>query len=142
MIFVDSSVWIDYLRNHETLQTKRLDSILGNERVVIGDLVMAEVLQGCNDLKTFNDTVQLFKRSDFVIVCGYQVAMVAARNYISLRSKGITVRKTIDTLIATRCILNGYELLHNDRDFLPFEQYLGLKCVIPGADHGTPSTDH
>ena len=66
MIFVDSSVWIDYLRDLETLQTKRLDSILGNERVVVGDLVIAEVLQGCNDSKTFNDTVRLFQRSDFV----------------------------------------------------------------------------
>ena len=129
MIFVDSSVWIDYLREYETLQTKKLDAILGNERVVVGDLVIAEVLQGCNDPKTFKDTVRLFRRADFVIVGGYQVVIEAARNYISLRSKGITVRKTIDTLIATRCILNEYELLHNDRDFIPFEVHLGLKCV-------------
>ena len=130
MIFVDSSVWIDYLRNLETIQTLKLESIFGKERVVVGDLVIAEVLQGCNDSKIFNDTVQLFWRSDFVIVGGYEVVVEAARNYIVLRSKGITVRKTIDTLIATRCILNGYELLHNDRDFIPFETHLGLKCVI------------
>jgi predicted nucleic acid-binding protein len=130
MIFVDSSVWIDYLNDLETPQTKRLESILGNERVVIGDLVMAEVLQGCNDTKTFNETVQLFERSDFVIVGGYPIVLEAARNYIALRSKGITIRKTIDTLIATRCILSGFELLHNDRDFLPFEKHLGLKCII------------
>ncbi len=130
MIFVDSSVWIDYLRDLETRQTQKLESILGNERVVVGDLVIAEVLQGCNDSKTFNETVRLFQRSDFVIVGGYQVVLEAARNYIALRSKGVTVRKTIDTLIATRCILSGFELLHNDRDFLPFEEHLGLKCVI------------
>lgn len=130
MIFVDSSVWIDYLRDNETLHTRKLDSILGNERVVVGDLVVAEVLQGCIDSKTFNETVQLFQRSDFVTVGGYQVVLEAARNYITLRSKGITVRKTIDTLIATRCILDGFELLHNDRDFLPFEKHLGLKCII------------
>ncbi len=130
MIFVDSSVWIDYLRDLETVQTQELDSILGNKRVVIGDLVIAEVLQGCDDPKTFNETVRLFRRSDFVIVGGYQVVLEAARNYIALRSKGITIRKTIDTLIATRCILNGYELLHNDRDFIPFETHLGLKCVV------------
>lgn len=129
MIFVDSSVWVDYLRDLDTLQTKKLDSILGKERVVVGDLVIAEVLQGCNDSKIFNDTVRLFQRSDFVIVGGYRVVLEAAHNYIALRSKGITVRKTIDTLIATRCILSGYELLHNDRDFLPFEEHLGLKCV-------------
>ncbi len=130
MIFVDSSVWIDYLRDFETPQTIILDSILGKERVVVGDLVIAEVLQGCNDPKTFNETVQLFQRADFVIVGGYPLVLESARNYITLRSKGITVRKTIDTLIATRCILNGYELLHNDRDFLPFEVHLGLRSVI------------
>ncbi len=129
MIFVDSSVWIDYLRDLETEHIRKLDSILGKQRVVVGDLVIAEVLQGCNDLKTFNDTVQLFRRSDFVAVGGYHVVLEAARNYIFLRSNGITVRKTIDTLIATRCILNEYELLHNDREFAPFEKYLGLRTV-------------
>ncbi len=129
MIFVDSSVWIDYLRQLETQQTQKLDSILGNERVVVGDLVIAEVLQGCNDAKVFNDTVQLFQQADFVIVGGYPLALEAARNYIALRTKGITIRKTIDTLIATRCILSGFELLHNDRDFIPFEEHLGLKCI-------------
>jgi predicted nucleic acid-binding protein len=130
MIFVDSSVWIDYLRDLETPQTKKLDLILSKERVVIGDLVIAEVLQGCTDLKIFNETVLLLQRADFVIIGGYHLALEAARNYITLRSKGVTVRKTIDTLIATRCILSGFELLHNDRDFLPFEEHLGLKCVI------------
>lgn len=130
MIFVDSSVWIDYLRDLETEQTEKLDSILGNKRVVIGDLVIAEVLQGSRGAKNFNDAVQLFRRMDFVIVGGYQVVLEAARNYISLRSRGITVRKTIDCLIATRCILSGFELLHNDRDFVPFEEHLGLRCLI------------
>jgi predicted nucleic acid-binding protein len=129
MIFVDSSVWIDYLRDQETVQTQKLELILGNKRVVIGDLVVAEVLQGCNDAKVFDETVELLRRPDFVIVGGYPVALEAARNYILLRSQGITVRKTIDCLIATRCIMSGYELLHNDRDFIPFEEYLGLKCV-------------
>lgn len=130
MIFVDSSVWIDYLRDRDTRQTRELDSILGNERVVVGDIVLAEVLQGCSDSKAFNETLRLFRRLDFITVGGYEVALEAARNYIALRSVGVTVRKTIDTLIATRCILSGFELLHNDRDFVPFEKHLGLKCVV------------
>lgn len=129
MIFVDSSVWIDYLRDLETPQTEKLDAVLGKQEVVIGDLVVAEVLQGCNDPKIFNETRQLLERANFVVVGGYDLAVEAARNYVLLRSKGVTIRKTIDTLIATRCILSGFELLHNDRDFLPFERYLGLKCV-------------
>lgn len=130
MIFVDSSVWIDYLRDLATPQTTKLDDLLGNEIVVIGDLIIAEVLQGCDSDKTFRETLRLFNRLDLVVVGGHDVAIEAAKNFRVLRAMGITVRKTIDTLIATRCIVSGYELLHNDRDFIPFEQHLGLKTAI------------
>jgi predicted nucleic acid-binding protein len=130
MIFVDSSVWIDYINSSDTPQTEKLDSILGNRPVAIGDLVFTEVLKGCNDPEVFKTTVRLLGLGHFIVVGGYQVALQASRNYITLRAKGITVRKTIHTLIATRCIVNNYELLHDDRDFLPFEEHLGLKCVM------------
>jgi predicted nucleic acid-binding protein len=129
MIFVDSSVWIDYLSDHDTMQTRLLDSILGRDRVVIGDFVLTEVLQGCRSEKDFRETLSLFRRLDIVTVGGYDVAVAAAKNYRILRDLGITVRKTIDTLIATRCILSKFDLLHNDRDFVPFEKHLGLKCL-------------
>ncbi len=130
MIFVDSSVWIDYINNASTPQTEKLDDILGVKPVVIGDLVFTEVLQGCGDPKVFKETAKLLGLANFVIVGGYDVALQASRNYIALQAKGITIRKTIDTMIATRCIISGYELLHSDRDFIPFEQHLGLKSVI------------
>jgi predicted nucleic acid-binding protein len=129
MIFVDSSVWIDYINNADTPQTSLLDSILGNEPIVVGDLVLTEVLQGCSDPKVFKQVERLFGLADFVVVGSYRVALEAARNYVKLRTRGVTVRKTIDTLIATRCILSNFELLHNDSDFLPFEEHLGLKCI-------------
>jgi predicted nucleic acid-binding protein len=131
MIFVDSSVWVDYLRAIETPQTAKLDAILGVEHIVVGDLVYAEVLQGCRDPRSFEETLRLLRLADFIIVGGRDVAVEAARNFIKLRSLGVTVRKTIDTLIATRCLINGLKLLHNDRDFIPFETYLGLKSAIP-----------
>jgi predicted nucleic acid-binding protein len=130
MIFVDSSVWIDYINDLDSAHTEKLEQILGRREVVVGDLVLAEVLQGCNDPKLFKETVRLFRLADFVVVGSYRIAVEASLNYIALRAKGITIRKTVDTLIATRCIVDKYELLHNDRDFLPFEEHLGLKCVI------------
>ncbi len=130
MIFVDSSVWIDYINDLDAAHTEKLERILGRQEVVVGDLVLAEVLQGCSDPKLFKETVRLFRLADFVVVGSYRIAIEASRNYIALRAKGITIRKTVDTLIATRCIIDNYELLHNDRDFLPFEEHLGLKCVI------------
>lgn len=130
MIFVDSSVWIDYINNARTPQTEKLDDILGVKPVAVGDLVFAEVLQGCGDPKLFKETARLLGLANFIVVGSYEVALQASRNYIALRAKGITIRKTIDTMIATRCIISGFELLHNDRDFIPFEKHLGLKCVI------------
>jgi predicted nucleic acid-binding protein len=60
---------------------------------------------------------------------GHEIAIQAAKNYRALRALGVTVRKTIDAMIATRCIESGYDLLHGDRDFEPFVQHLGLRVV-------------
>ena len=130
MILVDSSVWIDFVNARETIQTLKLKEILGVEQVAIGDIILAEVLQGCLNDKEFNETLEMFDRLDFVSLGGYRLCLEAAQNYRKLRSLGYRVRKTIDAIIATRCILNGYTLLHNDRDFIPFEKHLGLKCLI------------
>lgn len=131
MTIVDSSVWIDFFGARETPQTDKLKVLLGKTQVGIGDLILAEILQGCADSKVFSETLETLGRLDFVTLGGYRVCVEAARNYIKLRTLGYTVRKTIDTIIATRCIISGFQLLHNERDFLPFEKHLGLKSVIP-----------
>ncbi|MBV9240491.1 MAG: VapC toxin family PIN domain ribonuclease, partial [Acidobacteria bacterium] len=87
------------------------------------------VLQGCLTPNEFNETLRVLGRLTLIDIVGHEVAVEAARNYGLLRARGITVRKTIDTLIATRCIVNNIRLLHSDRDFLPFEAHLGLKCI-------------
>jgi predicted nucleic acid-binding protein len=129
MILVDASVWIDYFRNAETPQVAILDSLFGRSRLAVGDLIAAEVLQGVRDPREFKQvkaTLDAFAHIDLV---GYALAVKASENYRLLRSKGITIRKTIDTLIATRCIEDNLTLLHADRDFLPFELHLGLKVA-------------
>jgi len=129
VILVDSSVWIDYFRGSATPQTNRLDSLLGNEPLAMGDLILTQVLQGFATEREFNNARRLLAALDFVILGGVDVALAAARNYRKLRALGITVRKTIDTVIATRCILSGYTLLHSDRDFDIFEKHLALRCI-------------
>ena len=129
MILADSSVWIDFLRGAATPQALTLRSLLGTKRISVGDLIVAEVLQGCVVPRQFSDTLRLMSRLNLVTIGGHEVAVEAARNHLRLREKGITPRKTIDTLIATRCIVSGYELLHSDRDFDHFEKHLGLRCV-------------
>lgn len=129
MILVDSSVWIDFFRNKPTLQAEWLDRNLGVEGLVVGDLVLAEVLQGFKDDKGFNEAKRLLGQLEQVIVGGTELAIQAARNYRALRSVGVTVRGTVDVLIATRCLTDGFLLLHSDRDFDAFEQHLGLRVV-------------
>ncbi len=129
MILVDSSVWIDYINGIATSQTDALHRLLGEEQLLIGDLILAEVLQGFQDQRTFNVVRGLLTSLEIVSLCDPEIAVQAASNFRTLRRLGVTVRKTIDTIIATRCIADGYELLHNDRDFDPFVRHLGLKVV-------------
>lgn len=129
MILVDSSVWIDYFRGVESPHTNRLDALFGTKQIVVGDLILTEVLQGFAVEHEFYNALDLFKTVHLVRLGGFLLSVQAAINFQRLRAKGFTVRKTIDSLIATRCIVSNLELLHNDRDFLPFEEHLGLKCV-------------
>ena len=129
MILVDSSVWADYFNGATTAQTDRLDSLLGREPLAIGDLILTEVLQGFASDRDFNQARRMLTSLTIVELGGEEIAIQAARNFRALRRRGITVRKTIDTVIATRCIEDGYALLHNDRDFDPFAKHLGLRVV-------------
>lgn len=130
MILVDSSVWIDYFRGRSNAQTELLDTLLGKEPLAVGDLILAEVLQGFNDEREFNQARRLMTSLVVIDLGGREVALQAAKNFRSLRSLGVTVRKTIDVVIATRCIHNQIPLLYGDRDFDPFVQHLGLSSAL------------
>lgn len=136
MILVDSGVWIDYFRGTATPQTDQLDSLLGNEPTATGDLILTEVLQGFISDRDFNQAKNLMTSLVVVDLAGQATAIQAARNFRMLRSLGITMRKTIDTviatLIATRCIESGLPLLYSNRGFDPFVRHLGLRSMLPG----------
>jgi predicted nucleic acid-binding protein len=129
LILVDSSVWIGYLRGVETRQTEKLDRLLGREPLAIGDLFLMEVLQGIDSDREFHEVLRLLTTLTLVELGGSDLAVQAARNFRSLRQRGVTVRKTVDTVIATRCIETGFTLLYDDRDFDGFAKYLGLKVA-------------
>ena len=130
MILVDTSVWIDYFKGTITTQTQLLDSLLDHEFLAIGDLILTEVLQGFTNDRDFNEATKMLTSLIVVELGGQEIAIQAANNFRALRNLGVTVRKTIDTVIATRCIESGYDLLHNDRDFDPFAKHLGLRVVV------------
>jgi len=129
MIVVDSSVWIDYFNGRITKQTYLLDSLLGREPIVIGDLILTEVLQGFREDRDFNKAKGLLDCLLFRPMLGRELAVRSAENYRHLRKLGVTVSKTIDVMIATFCIENGLPLLHNDKDFEPMTKHLQLETL-------------
>jgi len=126
VIVVDSSVWIDFLNGRKAAHVERLRAIFGADEIVVGDLMLCEVLQGLESERAARDVEALLRRFDIVPMAGDAIAVAAARNFRSLRRRGITVRKTIDMLIGTWCIENRRPLLHNDSDFHPMARHLGL----------------
>jgi len=126
MIVVDSSVWIDFLNGRNAPHVRLLRRSLGNDDIIVGDLMLCEILQGLASERAARDVEALLRRFVVVSMVGEAIAVAAARNFRSLRARGITVRKTIDLLIGTWCIENRTPLLHNDSDFRPMGHHLGL----------------
>jgi predicted nucleic acid-binding protein len=130
---VDSSVWIDYFRGNPTPQTDKLDQLLGYRPVATGDLILAEVLQGFARDRDFNQAKTLLFSLSVVELGGQHVVIRAAENVRELRKLGVTIRKTIATIIATCCIESDHALLYSDRDFEPFVKHLGLCSAMTEA---------
>jgi predicted nucleic acid-binding protein len=131
VVVVETSVWVDYFRNAPTPHCNWLDDAMGRRPLGITDLSLCEVLQGIPREREFQRVKDYLSRFNLHRCVGGDMAVATARHYRTLRAAGITIRKTIDSLIATYCIERGYWLLHNDRDFDPFEAHLGLKVVHP-----------
>jgi hypothetical protein len=131
VVIVDTTVWIDYFRGRRTVQTEWLNQALGVTRVGLCDLILCEILQGMQSDADAATVLAEMSSFDLLDTGGMDLAVAAARNYRRLRARGHTVRKTIDCLIATLCLREGHELLHNDRDFDPFEAVLGLRIIHP-----------
>ncbi len=129
MIVVDSSVWIDYFNGVEGSETDHLDDLLSRDLVLIGDLIVTEVLQGFRSDEDFRTVSRLLGQLAYADLGGREVAFAAAQHYRRLRRSGVTVRKTIDVVIATFCILGGHRLLYTDRDFDPMVKQLGLQSA-------------
>ena len=126
MILVDSSVWIEYLRGSDAPEAGLLDRALSEERLVVGDLIYLKVMRGVRDAQIARVGRQL-RTCEFQALGGRATIEAAVDHHRMLRARGITIRRTIDIVIATHCILNDLRLLHRDHDFDPFEQHLGLQ---------------
>ena len=131
MLVVDSTVWIDYFNGAETPQAGFLHRVLDKTPILVGDLILAEVLQGFRHEADFEAARRALAKFTQAQMVSPALAVQSARNYRFLRQKGVTVRKTMDCLIATYCIENDHELLHSDSDFDSYEKHLGLLVAHP-----------
>lgn len=129
MIVVDSSVWIDYFNGVDSRTTDRLDALLGVEPLAVGDLILTEVLQGFRNDAHYRTAKELMTSLTVFELLGQALAIKSADNYRVLRARGITVRRTVDVIIATYCIERELPLLFEDKDFLPFARELGLRVA-------------
>jgi predicted nucleic acid-binding protein len=131
MVVVDTSVLIDYFRAVDTKETALLDTFIDADvEVLISDLVLMELLQGVRTEQQAQTVLQELSFYRTITIAGPDCAIQAAQHYRKLRGIGITARKSIDTLIATRCILDEIPLLFSDRDFVPFVKHLGLISAV------------
>ncbi len=126
MIVVDSSVWISTLRNEDVAAVRKFRAIDDNNLVLVGDLILLELLQGARDDTHASRLERNLRQFEIVTMLDARLAVRAAQNFRTLRSRGIILRKTIDLIIATFCLAHGYALLHQDRDFDPLVEHLGL----------------
>ena len=131
MVIVDTTVWVDYFQGTRNPETDWLNIELDRQRLGLTDLILCEALQGVRDDVAAKEVERSLLRLDVFETGGVTLAREAARNYRTLRSRGHTVRKTIDCLIATFCLRGQHSLLHRDRDFDAFEQFLELSVVHP-----------
>jgi predicted nucleic acid-binding protein len=129
VILVDSSVWIDHLRNAVTGPVSQLRSLISREELLVGDLILCEVLQGVRGEREAKLVEDALREFEVVSLIDTELAVMAATNYRFLRAQGFTIRKTIDLIIGTFCIERGHTLLHDDRDFEPMVRFLGLQAV-------------
>lgn len=134
MTIVDTSIWIDYLNDRISRPTVWLDQRLSLPDVGLTDSILMEVLQGVREDTVFRSTHDALLGFPVFDTGGHELAIVSAEHFRWLRKRGITIRSTVDCVIATFCIREGYSLLHNDRDFDAFEKHFGLRVIDPEAD--------
>lgn len=129
MVIVDTSAWIEYLNGKKTRVVPKVDQCLEQDIVAIGDLIYCEVMQGIRSPRDRSQISSLLLSLPQFDMVGFSIAEKSAANYRLLRSKGVTVRKTIDVLIGTFCVEHGLQLVHYDSDFDLMAKHIGLNVI-------------
>ena len=134
MTLVDTSVWVDLFAARDTAQVKLLESLIDEgEDLCICGVVLTEVLQGIRDDKEYARTESALSSLLFFPM-NRSAFLLAAQIYRTLRSRGITIRNSMDCMIAAVCIEHEASLLHNDRDFDHIADFSDLPVTKSDSD--------
>ena len=126
MYLIDTSVLIDFFKGKETKQTKKLEKIILNQIPFgISAFTYQELLQGSRDKREY-EKLHKYLSTQKIYYPTHATFDASAHLFFSCRKKGITIRNTIDTLIATTALENGLILLSSDRDFEYMTQVIDL----------------
>jgi len=129
MVIVDTSAWIEYLGGGVPAVVNKVDLCLAQDLVGIGDLIYCEVMQGIRSPRERREVSGLLRSLPRFDMVGFTMAEKSASNFRLLRSKGVTVRKTIDVLIGTFCAEHGLQIIHHDSDFDLMAKHIGLDII-------------
>jgi predicted nucleic acid-binding protein len=129
MIIVDTSAWIEFFKDGDIAVVEKVDRYLSQDLIAIGDLIYCEVMQGLRAQRQREEISALLLALPQLNLVGFHIAEKAAHNFRLLRTRGITVRKTIDVIIGTFCVENGLQLVHRDRDFDLMAPHIGLEVL-------------
>jgi predicted nucleic acid-binding protein len=129
MVIVDTSAWIEYFRDGTPSVVQKVEHHLDHELVGIGDLIYCEIMQGISSARERRTVSELLLSLPQYEMVGFPMAARSAANYSMLRTRGITVRKTIDVLIGTFCAERRFGIIHHDRDFDRMAKHIGLQIV-------------
>lgn len=127
MIVVDSTVWIDFFNGRSSHKCILLEKVMQTDRIILLDIIKIELLQGTKTDADFNNMNRALSLLQWENALDSSTISLSIEIYRTLRKKGITIRKTIDTIIAAYCIHHGYPLLHHDRDFTHIGKSFFLK---------------
>ena len=117
MTLVDTTVWIDLFADRNTPQVSLFESLIAKrEDICLCGVILTEVLQGIKDEKEYSKTLVVLSNLIYLPM-EFNTFLLAADIYRSTRSKGITIRNSVDCMIAAVCIENDVPILHNDKDF-------------------------
>jgi predicted nucleic acid-binding protein len=127
VILIDTSAWVEFLRDTGSDVCNRVDALLDQE-IAICDAVRMEVLAGARDELGLQQLRRLLARAS-VIRTGPADYDAAAGHYRACRREGETVRKLIDCLIAAVAVRADVPVLHADADFDALARHTGLRVV-------------